>query len=124
MAENRHLQKQAHAQWIYAQRHGEAPTSGEYPTTCSECGLDFPKPDNRPWVTGDWTNHPSRIHAHHDDYAKPLEVRFLCWRCHHDLHMKERITSDPLYRRSYEDHLNGCIQPEQENYDELMMRED
>lgn len=26
------------------------------------------------------------IHAHHKDYAKPLEVIWLCARCHHRLH--------------------------------------
>lgn len=38
---------------------------------CSFCGLDG-----------------VRIHAHHDDYAKPLEVRWLCSRCHTDWHNK------------------------------------
>lgn len=26
------------------------------------------------------------VHAHHDDYAKPLEVRWLCNSCHNDWH--------------------------------------
>jgi len=26
------------------------------------------------------------LHAHHDDYAKPLDIRWLCAACHHQWH--------------------------------------
>lgn len=29
-----------------------------------------------------------RLHGHHDDYARPLEVRWLCPACHHEWHAK------------------------------------
>lgn len=46
------------------------------PETCEECG-DAPPPfkDGR-----------AAIQAHHDDYRKPLEVRWLCQPCHHRWH--------------------------------------
>jgi len=41
-------------------------------------------------------------HAHHDDYSRPLEVRWLCPQCHRDEHQKEAVsTSRPVYRNEH-----------------------
>lgn len=42
------------------------------PVDCSRCG-DIPR---RP------------VHGHHPDYSKPLQVEWLCQRCHADEHVK------------------------------------
>lgn len=43
------------------------------PDTCSVC------------------NTPCKPHGHHDDYTKPLDVRWLCVSCHADAHPEHRI---------------------------------
>ena len=52
---------------------GNAVKSGriDKPSICSRCGLEPRKRD---------------LHAHHEDYAKPLEVIWLCAMCHSDTH--------------------------------------
>jgi len=46
------------------------------PTACEDCGKEL----------------PSRlIHGHHHDYSKPLEVEWLCTRCHGRRH---RVSTD------------------------------
>ncbi len=42
---------------------------------CEECGDSGTFKDGR-----------AKVHAHHDDYSKPLEVRWLCQPCHHEWH--------------------------------------
>lgn len=36
--------------------------------------------------TGNFVDGRSRVQAHHDDYTKPLEVRWLCQQHHHEWH--------------------------------------
>lgn len=46
-------------------------------THCEECGS-----------TGAFRDGRTKIQAHHDDYNKPLSVRWLCQKCHHRWHSK------------------------------------
>lgn len=46
------------------------------PSTCEDCGGP-----GREYKDG-----RAGIHAHHDDYDKPLDVRWLCGNCHDAVH--------------------------------------
>ncbi len=72
------------------------------PETCSLCGGN------------------SRLHAHHEDYARPLDVQWLCSRCHQRLHAGTLTTATgPEWPRSTDRHRSpewpvrptGHVQP-------------
>jgi predicted DNA-binding protein YlxM (UPF0122 family) len=46
--------------------------------TCEVCGASGTFKDGR-----------TAIQAHHDDYSRPLDVRWLCQKCHHAWHKRE-----------------------------------
>lgn len=49
------------------------------PSVCEACGKNCVPANNRP-----------QIEAHHDDYNKPLDVRWLCRECHFQWHRNNR----------------------------------
>jgi len=75
---------------LYAQRHPEKIKARNALTHALERGEIV-----RPLECGDCGNAPSpgrdgrtQIQAHHDDYSRPLEVRWLCRLCHAKLDRK------------------------------------
>jgi len=48
-------------------------------THCESCG-----------DTGTFKDGRTKIQGHHDDYNKPLDVRWLCQKCHHEWHKKNK----------------------------------
>jgi len=51
----------------------------EKSSACEACGDSGCMKDGR-----------SKVQAHHDDYNKPLDVRWLCQKCHHVWHIKNK----------------------------------
>lgn len=43
---------------------------------------------NKPKHCESCNQSPKRLHGHHDDYAQPLNVRWLCPKCHKEWHDK------------------------------------
>lgn len=68
------LQKRAHK----AVEHAVAKGILHRPDLCDEC------------------SNPCKPHAHHDDYGKPLDIRWLCQPCHSVIHpgMRRLIAAD------------------------------
>lgn len=46
-----------------------------------------------PWQVCSVCNSTEKIEGHHDDYTKPLEVRWLCEKCHKEWHRHNK----PIY---------------------------
>lgn len=66
------------------------------PTQCETC-----KKTPKPFKDG-----RSAIQAHHCDYNKPLEVMWLCQKCHHDWHKKNTAIARKEVQREVSDHYS------------------
>ena len=51
-----------------------------------KCGVLVPKPCESCGEAGTFRDGRNKVQAHHDDYNKPLDVRWLCQKCHHEWH--------------------------------------
>lgn len=48
----------------------------EKPCACEKCGEECP---------------PDKLHAHHEDHARPLDIEWLCLKCHQETHGGEVV---------------------------------
>lgn len=64
----------SHLRQVAAQAVHKAEKKGilKRPKKCQRCGAS------------------SRVHAHHDDYSKPLDVKYICQPCHIKIHQELR----------------------------------
>jgi len=53
-------------------------------------GILIPQPCESCGAVGTMKDGRNAVQAHHDDYNKPLEVRWLCQRCHHEWHKENK----------------------------------
>jgi len=49
-------------------------------------GVIIPEPCEICGAFGQMRDGKNKVQAHHDDYNKPLEIRWLCQKCHHEWH--------------------------------------
>lgn len=61
---------------------------------CEKCGFTGKAKDGR-----------NLVHAHHDDYSKPLDVKWLCKDCHHDEHYRDKAVR--VLQRAQQ--RGGCV---------------
>lgn len=57
------------------------------PEPCERCGFQGTATDGR-----------SLVHAHHSDYSKPLQVNWICQRCHYKEHHNANADIRPTKR--------------------------
>ncbi len=53
-------------------------------------GVLIPQPCENCGVVGTFADGRNKVQAHHEDYNKPLEVRWLCQECHHEWHKENK----------------------------------
>lgn len=64
------------------------------PMDCESCGANYEFKDGR-----------NAVQAHHSDYNKPLEVQWLCQKCHHEWHK----THTPIMRKEDKEPISDFI---------------
>lgn len=53
---------------------------------------------------------PTPLHAHHDDYSKPLEIQWLCTGCHGAVHSGWRAPKCDPYRNCWDEIARLCAE--------------
>jgi len=60
--------------------------------TATQKGILIPQPCESCGIVAEMKDGRRSVQAHHDDYNKPLAVRWLCQKCHHEWHKENHAT--------------------------------